>query len=225
MHQEFQAHDVDVVAIGIEVDAAFCHPYMDKAPELAAAGLSLIDSAHSTVGALNFRNVPMALWVNADGTVALAAHQSAVTPGWGDRPIPDGLPPRVLARFELMKAGEDRHQAYLTALRRWVQTGEVPAGEQPGLTESQSQAAAAFELGDHFRQMGNTDAMVECWRATHQLDPDNWAAKRQAWSLVTTADGSPRDLMQEDTGPYDGNWLDDVVAVGGLSKYYPPAPW
>ncbi len=225
LHQEFQAHDVDVVAIGIEVDAAVCHRYIDKAPELAAAGLSLIDSAHSTVGALNFRNVPMALWVNADGTIALPAHHSPVTPGWGDRPLPEGLPPRMLGRLELQKAGADRHQEYLAALRRWVQTGEVPETTAGGLTEAQAQAVAAFELGDHFRRLGNNDAMVQCWRDAHRLDPDNWAAKRQAWSMVTTADGAPRDLVQEDTGPYDGNWLDDVVAVGGINKYYPPAPW
>ena len=225
LHQEFQAHDVDVVAIGIELDAVVCHQYIDKAPELAAAGLSLIDSTHTTVSHLNFRNVPMALWVNEDGTIALAAHHSPVTPGWGDRPIPEGIPPRMAGRIELLKAATDRHLEYLATLRRWVETGEAPSPSHETLNPAQAQAMAAFELGDHFRLTGDTAAMVECWRAAHRLDPDNWSAKRQAWSLVTTPTDGPRDLVQEDTGPYDGNWLDDLIAVGGIDRYYPPAPW
>jgi tetratricopeptide (TPR) repeat protein len=225
LHEEFQAHDVDVVAIGIDVDPETCYPYVDKAPELAAAGLSLIDSAHSTVGALNFRNVPMAIWVDADGTIVLPAHQSPVTPGWGDREIPEGIPPRIAGRIELLKAAKDRHQEYLGALRHWVQTSEAPKALETELTQAQSQAVAAFELGDHFRKSGKVDEQIACWRAAHELDPNNWAAKRQAWTLVTTPEGAAPDLMQEDTGPYEGNWLDDVVAVGGIKNYYPPSPW
>jgi hypothetical protein len=225
LHEEFQTNDVDVVAIGIEVEADVCHQYMDKAPDLIAAGLSLIDPTHATVGALNFRNVPMALWVNADGTIALPAHHSPVTPGWGDRAIPEGLPPRIAGRFEVLKAGRDRHQEYLAVLRRWVQTGEVPDGAVAGLTADQARAIAAFELGDHLRLGGDAEGSVACWRASHELDPDNWSAKRQAWSLVTSEAGAPRDLMQEDTGPYDGNWLDDVVSAGGIDNYYPSTPW
>ncbi len=225
LHKEFQAHDVDVIVIGIDVVPEQCHQYMDKATELIDAGVSLIDSTHTTVAALNFRNVPMALWVNADGTIALPAHSSPVTPGWGDRPVPEGLPPRMAGRIEQLKAGVDRHQEYLTALRKWVQTSETPPPLDTGLTEDQAMSAAAFELGDHFRVAGKTDQQVACWRAAHELDPNNWSAKRQAWTLVTTADGAAPDLIQEDTGPYDGNWLDDLVAVGGIKNYYPPTPW
>jgi hypothetical protein len=225
LHNEFQSNDVDVVAVSIDVTPETSHPYMDKAQGLIDAGLSLVDSAHITVGSLNLRNVPMSIWVAADGTIVLPAHQSPVTPGWGDRPIPEGLPPRMAGRLELLKAAKDRHQDYLAALRRWVQTGEAPAAGDTGLTEAQAQAVAAFGLGEHLRQAGDADGQVACWRAAHELDPDNWAAKRQAWSMVTTAPGAAPDLVQEDTGPYDGNWLDDLVAVGGIANYYPPSPW
>jgi hypothetical protein len=225
LHNEFQSHDVDVVAIGIDVQAENCHPYIDKAPDLSGAGLSLIDSAHTTVGALNFRNVPMAMWVNADGAIALPAHSSPVTPGWGDRPVPEGLPPRMAGRLEQLKAGVDRHQEYLATLRKWVQTGLAPAPLDTGLSENEATAVAAFALGEHFRQTGDPTQQIACWRAAHELDPNNWAAKRQAWSLVTTSEGAAPDLIQEDTGPYEGNWLDDLVAVGGIKNYYPPTPW
>jgi hypothetical protein len=225
LHNEFQAHNVDVLLIGIDVDATACHAYMDKAPEMNANGLSLIDTKHQVVGELNFRNVPMAIWVNADGTVALPAHQSPVTPGWGDRPIPEGLPTRMAGRIEALKAGVDRHQDYLRALRNWVETGELPAATVSAMTDAQSAAAAAFELGDEFRRLGDQANQVACWQDAHRLDPNNWSAKRQAWTLVASPADGPRDLVQEETGPYEGNWLDDVVAVGGIANYYPPAPW
>ncbi len=225
LNEEFQANDVDVLVVGIDVNATACHPFMDKATSLNDAGLSLIDSAHITVGALNFRNVPMALWVAADGTIVLPAHSYPVTPGWGDRPVPEGLPPRMAGRIEQLKAGVDRHQDYLAALRHWVQTNEAPAPLDTGFTQNEAVAVAAFELGEHFRQHGNTDSQIACWRAAHELDPNNWSAKRQAWTMVTTAEGAAPDLIQEETGPYDGNWLDDLVAVGGIKNYYPPTPW
>ena len=52
------------------------------------------------------------------------------------------------------------------------------------------------------------------------MDPDNWTYKRQAWSIATTAPGEASDLMQGPTELYDGNWLDDVKAIGGGEKYY-----
>lgn len=40
--------------------------------------------------------------------------------------------------------------------------------------------------------------------------------------MVTTPEGADApDLMQGPTDVYDGNWLDDVLAVGGGDNYYP----
>jgi hypothetical protein len=224
LNDEFAAHDVYIVAVGIDVDPTKCFPYIDKAPELSAAGLSLIDVHHQTVGALGFRNVPMSMWVNEDGTIALPAHHSPVKAGWGDRAMPEGLPPRIEGRFIELKKAVDRHQEYLAALRLWVQTGAAPAPIEDGFTHDQAQAVAAFELGDHYRVAGNEAGQVQWWREAHRLDPDNWSAKRQAWTLITTPEGAAPDLIQEDTGPYEGNWLDDVVERG-MGNYYPATPW
>ena len=58
------------------------------------------------------------------------------------------------------------------------------------------------------------------WRRAHELDPDNWTYKRQAWTLVTTApDATENDLIQGPNDVYEGNWLDDVVAGGGGEHY------
>ena len=58
------------------------------------------------------------------------------------------------------------------------------------------------------------------WREAHRLDPNNWTYKRQAWSIATTPEGEPSDLMQGPTELYEGNWLDDVQAIGGGENYY-----
>ena len=51
------------------------------------------------------------------------------------------------------------------------------------------------------------------------IDADNWTYKRQAWTLVTTPEGQPSDLMQGPNDVFTGNWLDDVVANGGGEAY------
>ncbi len=224
LSEELSAHDVDVILLGIEVNPEAAFPFMDKAVAMNE-GRSFVDHTHASVGALGFTNVPMSMWIDEHGNVVHDAHHSPVTPGWGDRAIPEGLPPRMEGRLVELKKGTDRHAVYLAALREWATNNTVPAASSTSLSEAEAQAVAAFELGDHFRRLGATDASVTYWKLAHQLDPNNWAAKRQAWSLVTTAEGAAPDLIQEDTGPYDGNWLDDLVAVGGIDRYYPPTAW
>jgi hypothetical protein len=97
---------------------------------------------------------------------------------------------------------------------------EVVARSQPRGRE-QAEAAAAFELGQHFHHAGDPEGAVQWWREAHRLDPNNWTYKRQAWSLASTVPGEPSDLMQGPTEVYEGNWLDDVRAIGGGANYYP----
>ena len=59
------------------------------------------------------------------------------------------------------------------------------------------------------------------WREAHRLHPENWTYKRQAWTLVTTPEGAPTDLIQGPNDVYEGNWLDDVAAAGP-EHYYAP---
>jgi hypothetical protein len=225
LNDELEASGVDVVLIGIDVNAEQCHQYMDRAQGLVDAGRSVVDTRHEVVGALGLKNVPMSMWIDESGVVVMDAHHSPVVAGWGDRPIPEGLPPRMEGRLVELKKATDRHQEYLAALRSWAATGVVPVASLTETSAGEAMSVAAFEMGDHFRLAGNSELSVHYWRKAHELDPDNWAAKRQAWSLVTTAEGAAPDLIQEDTGPYDGNWLDDLVAVGGIDHYYPPSAW
>ena len=65
-----------------------------------------------------------------------------------------------------------------------------------------------------------TTTAISWWRRAHELDPDNWTYKRQAWTLVTTPEGATEnDLLQGPNDVYAGNWLDDVIAAGGGAAY------
>ena len=95
----------------------------------------------------------------------------------------------------------------------------------PAAGRGEAEAAACFELGQHLRPTVGDDAAVPWWRRAHELDPDNWTYKRQAWTLVTTPEGaSENDLIQGPNDVYDGNWLDDVIARGGGAALHDPPP-
>ena len=49
------------------------------------------------------------------------------------------------------------------------------------------------------------------FRAAHELHPDNWTYKRQAWSLA--------DPTQGPTPLYGGDWLSDVQRIGAEHYY------
>ncbi len=84
-----------------------------------------------------------------------------------------------------------------------------------------AEAAAAFELAQHLHRTVTPDAAVPWFRRAHELHPENWTYKRQAWTLATTAEGQPSDLLQAPTDLYEGSWYADVSASGPES-YYPP---
>jgi hypothetical protein len=74
------------------------------------------------------------------------------------------------------------------------------------------EAAAHFELGQHLVRAADREGAIEHFRAAHELQPENWTYKRQAWSL--------EDPLQGPTEYYDGDWVSDIRA-SGPEHYYP----
>ncbi|MEY2422289.1 MAG: hypothetical protein QOI95_2356 [Acidimicrobiaceae bacterium] len=193
---------------------------------------SLIDEAHITDELFGVTNVPNAVWIDEDGVIVRPAEPANIErSALRDRDIPEGLPERIRDMLAEVKEIRDDSDAYRSAITDWVEHGaesryalsadEVVARSQPRGRE-QAEAAACFELGHHFHQAGDHDGAVHWWREAHRLDPNNWTYKRQAWSLASTAPGEPSDLMQGPNDLYEGNWLDDVKAIGGGANYYTP---
>lgn len=228
-HEELSPLGVTVVTVAMDAEASMAQPWVDQA---SPTHPTLIDNSHSLGGALGFVNVPMAAWINEDGVLVRPAESSRIVPSaLAGMKMPDGLPPRFAARFELFKdVDPDAHLPYLAALRDWAANGtsspfalspdEVVARSQPRNSD-EARAAACFELGEYLRGTVGVDAAAPWWREAHRLHPANWTYKRQAWTLESTVAGQPSDLMQEPSDRYEGNWLDDVVAQGGLANYTP----
>jgi len=203
------------------------HKWIDAAHPTHPA---LIDTRHITGELFGFVNIPMAMWIDEDGMIVRNAEAAAVERSpLRDMDIPDGLPERLTRLLAEAKAIPDDSAAYRAAILDWVRNGaespyalssdEVIARSRPRGRE-EAEAAACFELGQHLRRTVGADAAVPWWRRAHELDPGNWTYKRQAWALVTTADGAEDlDLLQGPNEIYEGNWLDDVVASGGGAAY------
>ncbi len=184
--------------------------------------------------ALGFTNVPMALWVDADGTFVRPPESASIErSGLADMEISDEWPERLAAQLRLAQSIPSDPETYRAAIVDWARHGaesrfvmtpdQVAAGAG-GRTAEEAEAAAAFELGRALfdRAGGGHDGVLaarDWWQRAHDLDPDNWTYKRQAWTLVTTPEGQPSDLMQGPNDVFTGNWLDDVTANGGGPAY------
>lgn len=177
-----------------------------------------------------FVNVPNAVWIDEDGVLVRPSHPAhhTVSP-LREMDVPEGLG-RVGEMLTEVKKVQTDPIGYVAALRDWVAKGadseyalspdEVVRRSRPRAREH-AEAAAAFELAQHLHRTGSRDDAVRWFRRAHELDPGNWTYKRQAWTFATTEEGQPSDLMQGPTDLYEGNWLDDVRAIGA-EHYYEP---
>jgi hypothetical protein len=217
---------MEVATVALDVGGAdAARPWIEKA---APAHPALIDEHHITARAFGFVNVPNAVWIDESGTIVRPAHAAHIrrSPLRG-REVPEGLG-RIGELLAEVKKIRTNHEGYVHAIRDWVANGarsryamapeDVLAASRPRPAEH-SEAAACFELGQHLWHAGESDAAVPWFRQAHALHPENWTYKRQAWTLATTAAGEPSDLVQGPTELYDGNWLDDVRAIGAENYY------
>jgi hypothetical protein len=204
-------------------------PFVDAA---SPTHPSLVDTGHVTDAAFGFTNVPMAVWIDENGTIVRPAEQASIEPSpFKAAEIPDGLPPEIHDRLVEVKAMPGEPEAYRAAIVDWathrsasrfaLSPDEVVARSQPRSADH-ARAAACFELGEHLRRTVGAEAAHPWWREAHRLFPENWTYKRQAWTLVTTPVGADApDLFQGPTDVYDGDWLTDIRAQGGGAAYYP----
>jgi tetratricopeptide (TPR) repeat protein len=112
---------------------------------------------------------------------------------------------------------------YVAMLRDWVENGKAsPFVLSPdevvrrsrSRSDTEATAAAHFELGQHLHRAGQHEAAIPHWRQAHQLDPDNWTYKRNAWNFEDPG-------RQGRTPAYDSSWFEDIKKLGA-ENYYPP---
>ncbi len=135
---------------------------------------SLLDEHHRVPELYNTRNVPAVFWIDEEGAIVRAND-----------------PVYVLRRNR--DTGESTvNERYLNAVRDWVENGSQSAylQDQQGvqartgqLTAEDVQAMASFRLGVYLYQQGHAQDAVAHFKRAHQLRPNNWNFKRQAWNL------------------------------------------
>lgn len=228
MRTEIYPHGAEVVTVALDTGGAeAARPWIEKAQPQHP---SLIDRAHVTDELFGFVNVPNAVWIDETGTIVRPAHAAHVRLSpLRSVEVPEGLG-RIGEMLGEVKKIRTNPEAYVAAIRDWVAHGsdsrfalspdEVVQRSRPR-PAAHAEAAAAFEFGQHLWRLDARDAAVGWFRRAHALQPDNWTYKRQAWTLATTAPGEPSDLIQGPTDLYEGNWLDDVRAVGAENYYEP----
>ena len=219
---------MEVVTVALDVGGA------DAARQFIEAAApehpSLIDQAHVCDELFGFVNVPNAVWIDEEGFIVRPAHPAHIKQSpLRDMEVPEGLGRigEMLHEVKKIKTDPDR---YVTAVRDWAERGadseyalapdEVVARSRPR-PAAQAEAAAAFELAQHLWRAGDRDGAVGWFRRAHELHPENWTYKRQAWTFATTKEGEPSDLVQGPNDLFAGNWLDDVRAAGAENYYEP----
>ncbi len=225
LHAEIAERGAAVVTVALDIDPEKARPWIEAA---SPDHPSLIDTAHVTNELFGFHNVPMAVWIDESGTLVRPAESASIEERDTSGAIPDELPDRVKELLAEARAIPDIGAAYRAAVLDWVERGsdsefaldadQVIAASHPR-GRNEAEATANFELGQHLFHTVGKEAAVPWWRAAHAADPGNWTYKRQAWTLETTPEGQPSDLMQPPTDVYEGNWLDDVRAIGGGVNY------
>jgi len=220
-----------VVTVALDSGGADAvQPWTEKANQTHP---SVIDAGHVTDELFGFTNVPMAVWIDESGLLVRPAHTAQHHPSpMRAMEIPEGLPERLEDTLRQVQQIPDVGDRYPDMVRDWVARGEASefafdpdevVARSTTRDSSQAEAAACFELGQHLWSLGEQDDAAGWWRRAHELDPENWTYKRQAWTLATTKPGEPSDLLQGPTDLYEGNWLDDIKALGP-DRYYPAQP-
>jgi hypothetical protein len=210
-----------VVSVALDTGGAeAARPWIERAKTSHPA---VIDAAHLLDEMLGVVNVPSGIWIDEDGLIVRPPE-----PAFPWRPRPPSnellaqLPALMVEQLREAQKIQIEPERYVAALRDWVKLGrrsryalpseDVLARSRPR-GEERSRAAACFELGQHLQRAGHDRDATPWFREAHDLDPDNWTYRRQAWSLA--------DPLQGPTDAYDSDWLSEVRKIGA-ENYYPP---
>lgn len=220
LRDELSGSGFELVTVALETRGwAEAAKWVDAA---AASHPSLLDDEHALARAFGIVNVPTGFWVDESGT--LVRPPETAFPRRSpllDTEVPDSVNPRLREVLQESRKLNADGRPYAAALRDWVRLGAqsrfalTPAEVVERLRRRSPEAcraAAHFELGVHLQHVGEPERAVPHFQEAHRLAPENWAQKRQAWSLV--------DRTQSPNEVYATGWLEEVRATGP-ENYYP----
>jgi hypothetical protein len=208
LYSELKDKNFMVVAVAEESRGAdHARPWIEQAK---SDYWQLIDAEHRLEDLYNLVNVPQAVWIDENGKIVRPPETAGSTDHFRRMDLktrtmsPEDQAARLAAR-----------QAYLDAVRAWVNTGKhaLPSdkarAEMPKVTPEIAEARARFRLGvwlrAHDRAAEGDRQMAEASR----LYPDSWSMWRQAADLDEVGKASGPDFWKR------------VQALGDR-PYYPP---
>jgi hypothetical protein len=201
---------------------------------------SLLDQHHVLAERFGVINIPSAIWIDETGIIVRPAEAAPAPPKAVrtdvpaqeksvDSPPPQDLPQRFIEmRAEVIQMRSNPEE-YHAALRDWVAKGsdsefamdaETVIQRSRPRNEDIARGHAHFELATQLEMDGHHHAAINHFREAHQLVPDSWTFRRQAWSLEKVGDGPFARFWQgpvpddENAWPYEGDWLSDVRKSG-----------
>lgn len=224
IHEELSPLGLTVVTVALDLDPEKARTWIEAANPTHP---SLVDRHHRVDELLGITNVPMAVWIDETGTLVRPAEAASIQPSpFAALEITDEMPERLQAVLREFKQMPETGPAYRAAIVDWATKGadsrfamspdDVIAASQPRSAEH-SRAAACFELGIHAEERGDHAAAMAWWKQAHELHPENWTYKRQAWTLESTPEGADSDKAQEVQDTYGTSWTDEFLRVGGVN--------
>ncbi len=235
LRTELRPLGLEIVTVGIDAAGPDeCRPFIEAAQP---AHPSLVDTTHRLAELFGVVNIPNGVWIDEQGTIVRPAEPANPHPQSAERPYrpAEGLPDHmneVLDEASRIKVDG----RYAEMVRDWAARGaastyvlapeEVVRRSRPrDITAAEGQAH--LELGAVLWARGDRHGAEAHWREAHRLDPVNFTAKRQAWSLAVPDAGAFARYWQgplpghEDEWPYESDWLGEVRSFGA-EHYYPP---
>lgn len=170
----------------------------------------LIDAEHRLEDLYNLMNVPQAIWIDEQGKIVRPPETAGSTDHFRRMDLktrtmsPEDQAERLAAR-----------QAYLDAVRAWVNTGKFALNEaeararMPEVTPEIAEARTRFRLGVWLRLNGDAAEGDRQMDRASALHPDAWSLWRQAADLDEVGKASGPDFWKR------------VQALGD-KPYYPP---
>lgn len=237
LHEQVSPLGVTIVSICLDTagtDAARPHVEAARSAAKGEPHPMLYDPAHLVDEVFGMVNVPNAVWIDDKGMIVRPS-EAAWPAAAPERPAPGAPPPdgRIGAMMaNAAKIVADRAE-YAAAVVDWAEKGsessfvlspdEVIERSQPRGADD-SLAAAHFEIAQHLHRNGDQADAVAHFRKSHELQPDNWTYRRQAWSMQPSAlEGGLERFWQgpidDADWPYPGDWVSDIEKSGPENYY------
>ena len=193
---------------------------------------SLIDTRHVTGELFGFINIPMAMWIDEDGTIVRNAESASIERSpLRDIEIPADLPARLATTLTEVKAIPDDSAEYRAAILDWVEHGADVAVRAHTRRGGRPVAATRRRPRRGRRPASSSastcGATVGDDAARAVVAPSARSRPReldlQAPGLDARDDTRGRRRERPDPGGrttvYGTSWLDDVLALGGGARY------